>query len=294
MALINYNDDSYTPGDFPEYTPPAPMRQSGKRGAGVVAVILGLIFLAGLAALFVYGPRYVTSLLNSGKPDSAVVISAGQTATAMVSEQLALAAPTEKVFEPEIETEEPVVPADTPVPAEPTSTEPVIVSTNTALPENNPVPATEIPEVVGLTPAETETQLPIEQTPEAEPVETELLPTVTETAAQTEPTVDASEFMLTPVETETLQPTETAEVEIEPTQTETALPEPTVTMEATPDPTATETMVVQAEAAEATPTATVTELPDTGFADDIGLPFLAISSLLLLTTIILSRKKRLS
>ncbi len=302
MALINYNDDSYTPGDFPEYTPPAPMRQSGKRGVGVVAVILGLIFLAGLAALFVYGPRYVTSLLNSGKPDSAVVISAGQTATAMVAEQFALAAPTEKVFESEIETEEPVVPADTPVPAEPTSTEPVIVSTNTALPVNTPVPATEITEVVGLTPAETETQLPIEQTPEAEPVETESFPTATETAAQIEPTVDASEFMLTPVETETLQPTETAEVEIEPTQTETALPEPTVTMEATPDPTATslpeptatETMVAQTEAAASTPTATVTELPDTGFADDIGLPFLAISSLLLLTTIILSRKKRLS
>lgn len=301
MALINYNGDNFTPGDFSEYTPPTPTRQPGKRGAGVVLVILGLIFLGGLAALFVYGPKYVSGLLNSGKQESAAVISAGQTATAMATGQFTQVVPSEGTLLSATVT--PEVLTDT------SKTFPT-VNTNTPLPENTPTPSFRETEIVAALQTSIASQLPTESESVIQTMIAELAATPIPTATDFETTVEVTAVTESPELPETAEPTVTvqqAELEgtpatstgtpeptatLEPSPTATPSPEPTATLE--PTPTATATIAVPAEAAESTPTATVTELPDTGFADDIGLPFLAISSLLLLTTIILSRKKRLS
>ena len=96
-----------------------------------------------------------------------------------------------------------------------------------------------------------------------------------------------------PPATETLTPvpTNTATPVLAPTNT----PEPT--SEGTVDP-ATETVAAlltqQAGEGEETPIPTATALPDTGFADDFGVPGLLLVAGVLMVVIILSRRLRVS
>jgi len=96
-----------------------------------------------------------------------------------------------------------------------------------------------------------------------------------------------------PPATETLTPvpTNTATPVLAPTNT----PEPT--SEETVDP-ATETVTAlltqQAGEGEETPIPTATALPDTGFADDFGVPGLLLVAGVLMVVIILSRRLRIS
>ena len=94
-----------------------------------------------------------------------------------------------------------------------------------------------------------------------------------------------------PPATETLTPvpTNTATPVLAPTNT----PEPT--SEGTVDP-ATETFaaLLTQQAGEETPIPTATALPDTGFADDFGVPGLLLVAGVLMVVIILSRRLRVS
>jgi hypothetical protein len=94
-----------------------------------------------------------------------------------------------------------------------------------------------------------------------------------------------------PPATETLTPvpTNTATPVLAPTNT----PEPT--SEGTADP-ATETVaaLLTQQAGEETPIPTATALPDTGFADDFGVPGLLLVAGVLMVVIILSRRLRVS
>jgi hypothetical protein len=94
-----------------------------------------------------------------------------------------------------------------------------------------------------------------------------------------------------PPATETLTPvpTNTATPVLAPTNT----PEPT--SEGTVDP-ATETVaaLLTQQAGEETPIPTATALPDTGFADDFGVPGLLLVAGVLMVVIILSRRLRVS
>jgi hypothetical protein len=98
---------------------------------------------------------------------------------------------------------------------------------------------------------------------------------------------------LPPTETATLVPTNSPTPVLAPTNT----PEPTD--DETPDP-ATETVAAlltqQAGGGgdDATPIPTATALPDTGFADEFGVPGLVLAAGILLVIIILSRRLRMS
>jgi len=99
---------------------------------------------------------------------------------------------------------------------------------------------------------------------------------------------------LPPTETLTPVPTNTATPVLAPTNT----PEPTSEGTLESDPAATATVAAlltqQAGEEEETPIPTATALPDTGFADDFGVPGLLLVAGVLMVVIILSRRLRVS
>lgn len=115
-------------------------------------------------------------------------------------------------------------------------------------------------------------------------------------------TAIARQVTFTPTFTATLPPTATATPA--PTSTSTPVLAPTNTADPddgpteTPDTAATATVAAlltqQAAGDEPTPVPTSTALPDTGFADDFGVPGLALIAGVLLVIIILSRRLRTS
>jgi hypothetical protein len=130
----------------------------------------------------------------------------------------------------------------------------------------------------------------------------EINATNTAIAEQAQLTAIARQVTFTPTFTATLPPTETPTPE--PTSTATPVLAPTNTPVTegpteTPDPAATATVaaLLTQQAAgtdEPTPIPTSTALPDTGFADDFGVPGLALIAGVLLVIIILSRRLRTS
>lgn len=132
----------------------------------------------------------------------------------------------------------------------------------------------------------------------------EINATNTAIAQEAQLTAIARQVTFTPTFTATLPPTETPT--LAPTNTATPVLAPTSTAEpagetpaATPDADATATVAAlltqQAEGTEEpTPIPTSTALPDTGFADDFGVPGLALIAGVLLVIIILSRRLRTS
>jgi hypothetical protein len=130
----------------------------------------------------------------------------------------------------------------------------------------------------------------------------EINATNTAIAEQAQLTAIARQVTLTPTFTATLPPTETPTPE--PTSTSTPVLAPTNTPVTegpteTPDADATATVaaLLTQQAAgtdEPTPIPTSTALPDTGFADDFGVPGLALIAGVLLVIIILSRRLRTS
>ena len=116
--------------------------------------------------------------------------------------------------------------------------------------------------------------------------------TNTAVAEQAQLTAIAKQITLTPTFTATLPPTETSTPI--PTNTATPVLAPTNT----PDP-ATETVAAlltqqAGGGADETPVPTATALPDTGFADDFGVPGLLLVAGVLMVIIILSRRLRVS
>ena len=115
-------------------------------------------------------------------------------------------------------------------------------------------------------------------------------------------TAIARQVTFTPTFTATLPPTETSTPA--PTSTSTPVLAPTNTAApddgptATPDAAATATVAAlltqQAGGDDPTPIPTSTALPDTGFADDFGVPGLALLAGVLLVIIIFSRRLRTS
>lgn len=126
----------------------------------------------------------------------------------------------------------------------------------------------------------------------------EIIATNTAIAEQAQLTAIAKQVTMTPTTTATLPPSQT------PTQTpsNTATPvlAPTNTPEpddGTPDPAATATvaaLLTQQAAAGGTLIPTATALPDTGFADDFGVPGLVLVAGVLVVIIVLSRRLRSS
>jgi len=116
--------------------------------------------------------------------------------------------------------------------------------------------------------------------------------TNTAVAEQAQLTAIAKQITLTPTYTATLPPTKTSTPI--PTNTATPVLAPTNT----PDP-ATETVAAlltqqAGGGADETPVPTATALPDTGFADDFGVPGLLLVAGVLMIIIILSRRLRVS
>lgn len=132
----------------------------------------------------------------------------------------------------------------------------------------------------------------------------EINATNTAIAQEAELTAVARQVTFTPTFTATLPPTETPTQA--PTNTSTPVIAPTSTSEpagetpaatADADATATVAALLTQQAAgteEPTPVPTSTALPDTGFADDFGVPGLALIAGVLLVIIILSRRLRTS
>lgn len=123
--------------------------------------------------------------------------------------------------------------------------------------------------------------------------------TNTAIAEEAQLTAVGKQITLTPTFTATLPPTET----LTPVPTNTATPvlAPTNTPEATSegalDPetaTVAALLTQQAGEGEETPIPTATALPDTGFADDFGVPGLLLVAGVLMVVIILSRRLRVS
>ncbi len=126
----------------------------------------------------------------------------------------------------------------------------------------------------------------------------EIIATNTAIAEQAQLTAIAKQVTMTPTNTATLPPTETPT--LTPSSTSTPLLAPTNTpepVEGTPDPAATETvaaLLTQQAGGATTLVPTATALPDTGFADDFGVPGLVLIAGVLLVIIILSRRLRSS
>jgi hypothetical protein len=122
--------------------------------------------------------------------------------------------------------------------------------------------------------------------------------TNTAVAEESQLTAIAKQITQTPTFTVTLPPTETSTPV--PTNTGTPVLAPTNTPEeGTPDPeTATVAALLTQQAGggdgEATPIPTATALPNTGFADDFGVPGLLLVAGVLMVVIILSRRLRAS
>lgn len=130
----------------------------------------------------------------------------------------------------------------------------------------------------------------------------EIIATNTAIAEQAQLTAIAKQTTMTPTFTATSPPTDTPTITpsststpvLAPTNTNTPVPE-----DVTPDPAATATVAAlltqqAAGGGGATPIPTATALPDTGFADDFGVPGLALIAGVLMVIIILSRRLRSS
>jgi hypothetical protein len=127
----------------------------------------------------------------------------------------------------------------------------------------------------------------------------EVIATNTAIAEQAQLTAVARRFTATPTFTATLAPTDPPTVTPSSTSTPvlapTNTPEPTTEDEA--DPEATETvaaLLTQQAGGGGTIIPTATALPDTGFADDVGVPGLLLIAGILMVVIILSRRLRTS
>lgn len=299
MALMNYNHNDFPPEEIPEYTPPEPAPKSRFRRFFTVLAILALIFLSAAVILFFYGSRLIANQQNM-----AVRLNAEHTATIMAAVNSTLAA-----------IDQPALPTASQAPSlENTATESSnntpVVNTNTPVPTFTWTPELTETAIVAALQTEIATQMPLL-------VGTlEVTPTMQDTTA-TEFTTVAPEQESTPVvETPALQPELTATFEspkLEPTaqtpaaevSTETMAPTPTMlptettVPTATPiptenalEPTTTEPPESQAEELTPTPTAEITALPDTGFADDYGIPFFGLAALGLILVVLAVRLLR--
>jgi len=124
----------------------------------------------------------------------------------------------------------------------------------------------------------------------------EINATNTAVAQEAQLTAIAKQVTMTPTFTATLPPTNTPTMT--PSNTSTPVLAPTNTPDGTADPAATETVAAlltqQAGGGGATPIPTATALPDTGFADDFGVPGLVLVAGVLMVIILLSRRLRTS
>lgn len=124
----------------------------------------------------------------------------------------------------------------------------------------------------------------------------EINATNTAVAEEAQLTAIAKQVTMTPTFTATSEPTNTPTMT--PSNTSTPVLAPTNTPDGTDDPAATETVAAlltqQAGGGGATPIPTATALPDTGFADDFGVPGLVLVAGVLMVIIILSRRLRTS
>ena len=124
----------------------------------------------------------------------------------------------------------------------------------------------------------------------------EINATNTAVAEEAQLTAIAKQVTMTPTFTATSPPTNTPTMV--PSSTSTPVLAPTNTPDGTDDPAATETVAAlltqQAGGGGATPIPTATALPDTGFADDFGVPGLVLVAGVLMVIIILSRRLRTS
>ena len=124
----------------------------------------------------------------------------------------------------------------------------------------------------------------------------EINATNTAVAEEAQLTAIAKQVTMTPTFTATSEPTNTPTMT--PSSTSTPVLAPTNTPDGTDDPAATETVAAlltqQAGGGGATPIPTATALPDTGFADDFGVPGLVLVAGVLMVIIILSRRLRTS
>ncbi len=126
----------------------------------------------------------------------------------------------------------------------------------------------------------------------------EINATNTAVAEEAQLTAIAKQVTMTPTFTATLPPTETPT--LIPSSTSTPVLAPTNTPDPVDDPSATETVAAlltqQADGGglDATPVPTATALPDTGFADEFGVPGLLLIAGALLVIIILSRRLRIT
>lgn len=299
MALMNYNHDNYTPEELPEYTPPEPAPKSRFRRFFSILAILALLFLSAAVILFFYGSRLVANQQNM-----AVRLNAEHTATIMAAVNSTLAAVDQPVLP--VESLTPTL-ENTPVEA---NTNTPVVNTNTPVPTFTWTPELTETAIVAALQTEIATQMPLLSGT------LEVTPTVQD-AAETETTPVATDEETTPVvETPTLQPEPSATEEaptVEPTDeipaaevstetltstptllpTETIAPTSTlVPTETTLEPIATEPPASQADGLTPTPTAEITALPDTGFADDYGLPFFGMAALGLILLVLVVRLAR--
>jgi len=126
----------------------------------------------------------------------------------------------------------------------------------------------------------------------------EINATNTAVAEEAQLTAIAKQVTMTPTSTATSPPTNTPTPTMVPSSTSTPVLAPTNTPDGTEDPAATETVAAlltqQAGGGGATPIPTATALPDTGFADDFGVPGLVLVAGILMVIIILSRRLRTS
>jgi hypothetical protein len=126
----------------------------------------------------------------------------------------------------------------------------------------------------------------------------EIIATNTAIAEQAQLTAIAKQVTMTPTSTATLPPSNTPT--LTPSNTATPVLAPTNTptpSDGTPDPAATATvaaLLTQQAGGDATLIPTATALPDTGFADDFGVPGLVLIAAVLVVIIILSRRLRTS
>jgi len=123
--------------------------------------------------------------------------------------------------------------------------------------------------------------------------------TNTAVAEEAQLTASALRATMTPTFTATEEPTNTPTMTPSSTSTPVLAPTNTpVPTDGTPDPAATETVAAlltqQAAGGGATAIPTATALPDTGFADDFGVPGLVLGAAVLMVIIILSRRLRTS
>jgi hypothetical protein len=122
--------------------------------------------------------------------------------------------------------------------------------------------------------------------------------TNTAVAEEAQLTAIAKQVTMTPTFTATLRPSNTPTMTPSSTSTPVLAPTNTpVPSDGTPDPAATETvaaLLTQQAGGGGTLFPTATALPDTGFADDVGVPGLVLVAGVLMVIIILSRRLRTS